>query len=526
MAGSTLMAPVVRLAGYNLDADLIREVLDFLRMVEHEHGSAGFSGHGAADLRPILDAWAARVRGGLSPEAFTPETISAAYARISRDPKPVTELRKAARQGVSRSRKSNENIIFGLGHASVAEHACFNFDILGLSRLASEELQSHRLVSFTEKSQRYISLTTDYVVPPELVGTSWEKTFHDVLPCVFSDYQNLTRTLSEHFAASLPAPRTPDNLRDLETRAKEDARYVLPLACTTQMGATMNARSVEHVVSELSDHSLEECRLLGKALNDAVRDLAPSLVKYTKRQSFPRTNRTTITQQFAAQSGAQVEQNKAQPTVRLINESASDERDMLRALAFSSGRIRTIEAWKALGPQQEALLWKEVFRGMTEHDSPLREFEMATLTCEVSLSASCFAQLKRHRLMTLLPQPYLINDDVIIPPTIAAAGLDGAFRKTVDALHKAARDLAVEHPALAPYLLPNAQRRCVLLHLNARELYHVVRLRCDAHAQWEIRALSDQLLSLAKKLWPNLLRLACGKDQFGRAYAAEYDSSA
>jgi flavin-dependent thymidylate synthase len=520
------MAPVVRLAGYNLDADLIREVLDFLRTVEHEHGSASLSAHGAADLRPILDTWAARIRGGLSPEAFTPETISAAYARISRDPKAVTELRKAARNGVSRARKSNENIIFGLGHASVAEHACFNFDILGLSRLASEELQSHRLVSFTEKSQRYIKLTTDYVVPPELAGTAWEKTFHDLLPHVFAEYENLTHSLAERFAAALPAPHTADNLRDIENRAKEDARYVLPLACTTQMGATMNARSIEHIVAELSDHPLEECRLLGKALHEAVRDLAPSLVKYTKRQTFPRANRNAIAQQLSAHTAISIEQSALQPGVRLIAGSATDERDVLRALAFSSGRIRTLEEWKALSPPQEAALWKEIFRGMTEHDCPLREFELATLSCEVSISASCFAQLKRHRMMTMLPQPYATDDGVIVPPTIAEAGLESSFQKAVDSLFQAARNLASEQPLLTPYLLTNAQRRRVLIHVNARELYHIARLRSDAHAQWEIRATADQLLSLAKKHWPNLLRLACGKDQFGAVYATVFDSPA
>jgi hypothetical protein len=69
----------------------------------------------------------------------TPETLSAAYARISRDPRPADELRAAARQEVERARRSNQTIIFKMGHHSVAEHAVFNFDIIGVSRLALEE---------------------------------------------------------------------------------------------------------------------------------------------------------------------------------------------------------------------------------------------------------------------------------------------------------------------------------------------------------------------------------------------------
>ena len=83
----------------------------------------------------------------------TPETLSASYARISRDPRPIDELRKAARLEVEKSRNSNRAIIFKMGHHSVAEHAVFNFDIIGVSRLAIEDLEKFRLCSFTEKSQ-------------------------------------------------------------------------------------------------------------------------------------------------------------------------------------------------------------------------------------------------------------------------------------------------------------------------------------------------------------------------------------
>jgi hypothetical protein len=71
-----------------------------------------------------------------NPQDMTPETISAAYARISRSPKPVDVLRQEAVQDVAKARKSNESIVFEMGHGSVAEHAVFNFDIIGVSRLA------------------------------------------------------------------------------------------------------------------------------------------------------------------------------------------------------------------------------------------------------------------------------------------------------------------------------------------------------------------------------------------------------
>ncbi|MCK5492896.1 MAG: thymidylate synthase (FAD), partial [Candidatus Omnitrophica bacterium] len=51
-------------------------------------------------------------------EDLTPEVISASYARISRDPRPINEIRKDAREEVEKTRKSNSTIIFKMGHHS------------------------------------------------------------------------------------------------------------------------------------------------------------------------------------------------------------------------------------------------------------------------------------------------------------------------------------------------------------------------------------------------------------------------
>jgi thymidylate synthase ThyX len=56
------------------------------------------------------------------------------------------------------------------------------------------------------------------------------------------------------------------------------------------------------------------------------------------------------------------------------------------------------------------------------------------------------------------------------------------------------------------------------MKLNARELYHLARLRADAHAQWDIRELSEKMLKQARKVMPLTLMMACGKDSFDNIY--------
>jgi len=135
----------------------------------------------------------------------TPETLSAAYARISRDPRPVDKLRSVARAEVERARRSNQNIIFKMGHHSVAEHAVFNFDILGISRVAIEELEKFRLCSYTEKSQRYQTLTDDFIIPEEVRKAGKQKIFVDTIKAQNALYHHLYARLKPYFHKRNPA---------------------------------------------------------------------------------------------------------------------------------------------------------------------------------------------------------------------------------------------------------------------------------------------------------------------------------
>jgi flavin-dependent thymidylate synthase len=169
----------------------------------------------------------------------TPEVISAAYARISRSSKSVTELRSAAIKDVAKARTSNWEIVFEMGHASVAEHAVFNFDIIGISRYLAEFIQRSRLASFTEKSQRYVTMDGDYVMPAEIEQSSLKDGFVNLMERSFALYSDLFNQLKQQKEKE----REWSSERELEGAAKEDSRYVLPLCTKTQMGMTINARS-------------------------------------------------------------------------------------------------------------------------------------------------------------------------------------------------------------------------------------------------------------------------------------------
>ena len=155
---------------------------------------------------------------------------------------------------------------------------------------------------------------------------------------------------------------------------------------------------------------------------------------------------------------------------------------------------------------------------MEFHDVPLREFEFADLTFELILSASCFAQLKRHRLATLTCPPYDPALGITVPASIEAVGGRAEFLAMIGRTNAAHAVLKKRTGPAADYVLTNAHRRRALLKVNLRELYHISRLREDGSAQWDIRALAGKMTRLAQKALPLTGMLLGGKDAFPVLY--------
>ena len=499
----------VRLAGHNLDYDLILAIRAAL-----ERTAALPAGLSA-------DVDAARVQAAelLSRDNWTPETLSAAYARISRDPRPVTDLRAVAREEVDAARRSNETIIFGLGHASVAEHAVFNLDILGVSRLAIEEIERMRLCSYTEKSQRYILLDEDFVVPEEIAAAGMAESFRDLLREQNAFYRSAyDRLLPWVFETNADLAASKKNHRTLEGLAKEDARYGLSLATTVQLGETINARNLEALIARSAAHPLAELQAFSRRLYEVVAGIAPSVIKYTAPTPARLHTRRDLEEAVGKLADARTSAAGAPDEAVAIDIPADAEQRVVAAIlhTFDSLDARAcLRRAEAMGPAGRAEIIRTALRRVGPHDPVLREFEHAHVTFEVVLSAACFGQLKRHRMATLTTQGYDPRLGVTIPPSFEHTGLVAPFetlRERTEALH--AQALERTTPGVAAYILMNAHRRRALWGMNVRELYHVARLRLDAHAQWDIRRLSERVIALAREAMPGLLLLACGKDRF------------
>lgn len=154
-----------------------------------------------------------------------------------------------------------------MGHMSPFEHASFTFAIEGISRNCSHQIVRHRLASFSQQSQRYVKMKGEYVVPPYIY---WHEEllleFNHALEDADKAYNKLVEGLMRY-------GRT-------EKEAIEDARYILPSACTTKMEVTMNIRELLHFFKQRCCKRAQwEIREVAKEMLKQCREISPILFK-------------------------------------------------------------------------------------------------------------------------------------------------------------------------------------------------------------------------------------------------------
>ncbi len=143
------------------------------------------------------------------------------------------------------------------GHTSVLEHGVVSFRIFNISRTCSHQLVRHRLASFTQTSQRYVNSNNfEYIIPESI--------------------KNDGRTLEIFLNTIETINNAYNNLCQLEIK-KEDARFILPEACATELVMTANFREWRHIIKLRIDKSAQwEIRKVCYEILKILKEKAPN----------------------------------------------------------------------------------------------------------------------------------------------------------------------------------------------------------------------------------------------------------
>lgn len=112
-----------------------------------------------------------------------------------------------------------------MGHESPLEHAYATFRIKNCSRAMTHQLVRHRLMAVSQQSQRYVDEDGFAYVVPEGMPAEFADDFHQDMKTIQQMYRKWRQ-------------------RGLR---KEDARFVLPNACVSEIVVSANFREWRHI---------------------------------------------------------------------------------------------------------------------------------------------------------------------------------------------------------------------------------------------------------------------------------------
>lgn len=193
-----------------------------------------------------------------------PEEVVAMAAKLCYSPSNLKSLKKRIK---TKDQKGFVEKLMKMGHMSPIEHASFTFVIEGISRACSHQLVRHRLASYSQQSQRYISEEKgfEYIIPPTIkADRELKKYFKDFMAQAKRAYDEIVKRLHER------------GIRG--ELANQDARFVLPNAVETEIMVTMNARELLHFFRMRCCHRSQwEIRQMAEEMLKIGKKMAPKI---------------------------------------------------------------------------------------------------------------------------------------------------------------------------------------------------------------------------------------------------------
>lgn len=363
------------------------------------------------------------------------------------------------------------------GHSSIKELDTLQMCIERRSRWFTELLetvQASKFMSYIEYSLRYNPPRTYYTPTEFEARPGLLKAYKDFCDHCFEVYQGL----KEDFVQLFRLRYKDMSEKDIEIKAFENARNVLPLSTHANMGMQSNLRAFCDAVSELASY---------EGINDEIYSSAMKMKREAEKVSVGmvrHAEKTAYLESF----------------VRSFYEDGPSEsyRQERTELGLQVGEL--------LGDATRLARLGDL-NLMSRFDELPNVFKTLGRNVDAYMSEGCHHQFLRHRAFDFRPKMPSVDYGYINPiesrvgdnPEMEAgirAKIARCFEKSCDIYD---RITAEGFKYLSPYVIINANARKVSFFGNFYALSHFITLRREAHSQDEIRNFADALYEAFKR---------------------------
>lgn len=426
---------------------------------------------------------------------------------------------------------------FNGGHHTVFQHAHFEFGLENVSRqFVWNFLHSHPFYNSEQSSQRYVRLDQAQAFIPPLAGEA-QGVYMRAVERAWEFYRLLSQELSGRTREALYdvwkiGPRSAEKRRQridrqVEKKAIEVARYVLPVAAFTSM---------VHTLSGVVLHRLYRMRNSGDTPYETgmVIDQMVERVKEIDPQFFERIGDGPLEEEQipearlvaeggpsgAAQARREFDRELGGMTSRMLSASPDAEsgaesivaRSFRYLLGLSEAQMDDDQALEQLlNPAHNRYRLETL--DLAVHSPMMRALHHVSYTFLKKLSHTADSQDQRHRLVPasrpLLSATDCPEPDYITPGLVRGnSEVEGIYQQAMEEAWSTKNrllELGVP-PSVAIYVLPNATSVRMVESGSLLHLIHKWTMRTCFNAQEEIYRASMEELEQVRRVHPRLAR--------------------
>jgi thymidylate synthase ThyX len=489
-----------------------------------------------ADEADVLRRYFTNLEGPVFALVNLPEVVKGAlFARYSRTAKSLRRLfldefvgdldmsgdhGVDATVGLARAEQLYDRVFFEYGDDSVAQLGGVHLACEQASNLLTKVLERGRLMSYMEKSTRYVAYDTRlpngryrYYRSPEILASPLGARYVGDMDRMFDAYAQLLPVLYDWFSQRYPkVPGDSDfaHRQALKAKAFDTVRGLLPSAATSNLGIYGSGQAYEGLLLRMRAHPLPEAREYSDLMLAELRKVIPSWVRRVDVadrgnawSKYRENNDAAMTDLVSAIFGPDGDRGpgpatRAGPEVALVDWDPDAEVKVVAAMLYPYSHLgeEDLAARVAAMPVAQRLEVMDKYAGerLNRRHRPGRALERCSYRFDVISDYGAFRDLQRHRLLTIEWQGLTPYHGYTMPEVVTDAGGSPAYEEVMSrsaALYEALGEYFGS--TVAAYAVTLAHRVRYSVQLNARAAMHMLELRTTPQGHPEYRDVCQQM---------------------------------
>jgi len=424
--------------------------------------------------------------------------------------------------GLARAEQLYDRVFFEYGDDSVAQLGGVHLACEQASNLLTKVLERGRLMSYMEKSTRYVAYDSRlsngryrYFRAPEILDSPLGARYVGDMDRLFDAYAGLLPVLQAWFAARHPKESGDSDFvwrQSVRAKAFDALRGMLPASASSNLGIYASGQAYEALLIRMRAHPLPEARSYADLMLTELRKVIPSWVKRVDvddrgvaHSRYLEANDGSMhqlaTDLFGDDESPLGASPGGDPEVTLLDWDPDAEIKVVAAMLYPYSHLpeHRIQERVASLSETERLEIVQRYAGdrTNRRHRPGRALERGDYRFDVISDYGAFRDLQRHRLLTVEWQDLTPAHGYTMPQSVAEAGAEDAYAAAM------ARSAALHQVLLerfgrteAAYAVALAYRIRYVMQFNAREAMHLIELRTGPQGHPEYRKVCQQMHQL------------------------------